>query len=169
MKFFFTLLIASLLCLPVAVAADENTPATTDESTTVDADTVVTTQEAAKEMTLAEYLVGVWDITPNKRILSGDITFTAEGAYEKNEEHSDGKVGDKGEYKLYPDQTPCGIDICLGKCGQSEWTTLFGIIRMLDDGRVEILTSPTSTRPTAFGEEPDPTHTMFLTRRTETK
>ena len=123
-----------------------------------------------QDVPIAEYLIGKWDIAPNKRVLSGDIIFWNDGSYIKNEKHIDGVgAGTKGDYKLYTDQKPCGIDLCLGKCDQegSEWTTLFGIVRKLKDGRVEILTSPDGSRPKKFGEKPDDEYTMILKRRAD--
>ena len=127
---------------------------------------------AAAVGTIGAYMVGEWIMAPGKNVLSGDIMFRDDGTYEKNEKHSDGAgVGIKGEYKLYTNEDPCGIDLCAGKCGRpgSEWTTLFGIVRILGDGRVEILTSRDSKRPTAFAEKPDERYTMVLTRKPAAK
>ena len=184
MKLLSVIMAIALLCLPVAACADEDQavdkPAVkVDGKPPVKAEVkaeVKTEAKAAaveidkvapeKEITIAEYLVGVWDMAPTKYIPSGDFTFNADGTYEKNERDAEGGgAGMKGEYKLYPDLKPCGIDICLDKCGVSEWTTMFGIVRILDDGRVEIQTSPDSNRPTAFSEEPDEMYTKLLTRR----
>lgn len=169
MKKLLIILGIALFCLPVAATADDDQPVDkagvkSDVKTSAKADVDKAAPE--KEVTLTEFLIGEWNMAPTKNVLSGDITFRADGTYEKNEKHSDGVgAGTKGEYILYPDQKPCGIDICLDKCGQSEWTTLFGIVRKLDDGRVEILTSPTSTRPAKFAKEPDAVYTMLLTRK----
>jgi len=164
MKKILIILGIALLCIPVVATADDDQPVdTAGVKGDVKADVKTAVDKAApeKEVTLAEFLIGEWDMAPTKNVLSGDITFKADGTYEKNEKHSDGVgAGTKGEYKLYPDQKPCGIDIC-----KSEWTTLFGIVRMLNDGRVEILTSPNSTRPAKFAKEPDAKYTMLLTRK----
>lgn len=152
----FTLVI--VLCFALAAGAADEKPADTADA-----------KKAApeKKMTLGEQLIGEWIIAPHDGILSGDITFKSDGTYEKNEKHKDGTgVGAKGQYILYPDQKPCGIDICLDKCGKpgSEWTTLFGIVRTLEDGQVEIRTSPSEKRPTEFAKEEDD-YTMILTRK----
>ncbi len=169
MKKVLIILGIALLCLPVVATADEAQPKDTAAvKGDAETDVKVAADEATpmKKVTLAEYLIGVWDMAPTKYIPSGDLTFKADGTYEKNEKDFKGVgAGAKGEYKLYPELEPCGIDICLSECGQSEWTTLFGIVRMLDDGRVEIQTSPNSTRPTEFAKEPGDSYTKLLTRR----
>jgi len=173
MKTVLLILGVALLCLPVAASVDEDQPvdkpavkSEVKAEATVDVEVAVDTTAPEKEVTIAEYLIGVWDMAPTKYIAKGDYVFRADGTYERNETDVKGQgAGTKGEYKLYPDQSPCGIDICLDKCGQSEWTTLFGIVQLLDDGRVKIQTSPSSTRPAEFDKEPDPRYTILLTRR----
>lgn len=176
MKKLLIILAVALLCLPVLAAADEDKPIDTSAvKGDVKADVKADVDKAApvKELTLTEYLIGEWDLTPTKYRVSGDLTFRADGTYERMEMDPEGGGGGvKGQYILYPDLKPCGIDLCAGKCGRegSEWTTMFGIVRMLDDGRVEIQTSPSKNRPAKFGEEPDERYTMFLTRQAaETK
>ena len=171
MKRVLIILGIALLCLPVTAAADDDQPVDTaavkgDVKADVRADIDKATPE--KELTLAEYLIGAWDMAPTKYRVSGDLTFRADGTHERNEmDPKGGGGGVKGEYKLYPDQKPCGIDLCVGKCGRegSEWTTMFGIVRKLDDGRVEIQPSPSKDRPTEFAKEPDEMYIFQLTRK----
>ena len=116
---------------------------------------------------IAQLIIGKWEIAPNKRAASGDITFDDKGNYEMNEIFHDGTgVGKKGEYKLNSDVSPVTIDICLGKCGQpgSEWTTYFGILRVLSNDKIEIYTSPTSKYPSDFPDDTKGEYTMILTR-----
>lgn len=113
-------------------------------------------------------ILGEWQLQPNKRATEGSIVFAAAGTYELFERHHDGAgVSTKGEYRLDEKSSPSRIDLCLDKCGKagSEWTTRFGIIRMLSDGKVEIRTSPDATYPQAFaGDPPSDEYTMILTR-----
>jgi hypothetical protein len=75
-------------------------------------------------------------------------------------------VGKKGEYKLNSNVSPITIDICLGECGNAgaEWTTCFGILRVLPNDTLEILTSPDSNYPTSFPDDTSGEYTMILTR-----
>ena len=124
-------------------------------------------QDATVKENIAQLIIGKWEIAPNKRAASGDITFDDKGNYEMNEIFHDGTgVGKKGEYKLNSDVSPITIDICLDKCGQpgSEWTTCFGILRALPDNKLEIYTSPTSKYPSDFPDDTKGEYTMILTR-----
>ena len=114
-----------------------------------------------------ELIAGTWEIAPNKRASKGSITFDQGGTYEMNEKLQDGAgVGTKGEYKLDTGVTPEKIDLCLDKCGKpgSEWTTRFGIMRVLPDEKVEIRTSPDGKYPTGFSNDTSEEYTMILTR-----
>lgn len=116
---------------------------------------------------ISQLIIGKWEIAPNKRAASGDITFYENGNYEINEKFHDGAgVGKKGEYKINSNVSPVTIDICLGKCGNAgaEWTTCFGILRILPDDKLEILTSPDSNYPTSFPDDTEGQYTMILTR-----
>lgn len=114
---------------------------------------------------IARIIIGKWTITPNKRITEGSITFNSNGTYEKNEKHPDGTgTGAKGEYRLYESITPMRIDLCLDKCPGSEWTTLFSIMRVLPDGKIEIHHSPDSKYPSDFSADISDGYTMILTR-----
>jgi len=168
MKKSIIIAVIACLCLIPLTAINQDKPAEKaappDTMKAAPADT--TKAVAEKEITIDEYLIGQWTMAPHPGVLTGDITFKDDGTYDKNEKHEDGVgAGVKGQYILYKDQKPCGIDLCLEKCGGpgSEWTTLFGIVRILEDGRLEIRTSPDSKRPTEFNKEPG-MYTMFLTR-----
>ena len=177
MKTVVLILGTMLLCLPAMASVDEDQPvdkpavkADVKVEAKTDAKAVATASvdevSPEKEVTIAEYLVGVWDMAPTKHVASGDYVFRADGTYERNETDVKGQgAGVKGEYKLYPDLKPCGIDMCLDKCGVSEWTTMFGIVRILDDGRIALQTSPDNNRPTAFVPQPTEINTILLTRR----
>ena len=134
------------------------------------------TEECKKEETAAvekseditKILIGEWNLTPNQRILEGSIVFTKEGAYEMKEKlHDETIVGNKGEYRLMTDMEPARIKLCLDKCDKpgSEWTTSFGIIRVLPDGKLEIFNSPDGKFPDAFPEDPAASeYSMVLTK-----
>lgn len=127
----------------------------------------VSPKEKAVPKGIADMLVGKWEIAPNGRSVSGSIVFSAAGTYEMEEKHTDGTgVGVKGEYKLDTSVSPARIDLCLDKCGQpgSEWTTRFGIIRVLAGGKMEIHTSPDGNYPSVFSDEPADEYTMILTK-----
>ena len=108
-----------------------------------------------------------WEIAPNKRASEGYIVFDVNGTYEMYEKfHDGGGVTKKGEYLLYTNATPVRIDICLEKCNNSgaEWTTLFGIIRVISDEKLEIHTSPDSNYPSGFSDDKSDMYTMILSR-----
>ena len=116
---------------------------------------------------LTSDIVGKWEIEPNKRTATGTIVFNDNGTYEINEKLTDGAgVGTKGEYKLYCESTPVRIDLCLDKCGKpgSEWTTRFGVVRLLDGGQMEIHTSPDGKYPSGFPDDTSDKYTMILTK-----
>ncbi len=124
-------------------------------------------QDATVKEDIAQLIIGKWEIALNKRAVSGTIVFDKNGKYDMNEKFHDGSgVGKKGEYKLNCNVSPVTIDICLGECGRpgSEWTTLFGIVRVLPDNKLEICTSPDSNYPTSFPEDKTSEYTMMLTR-----
>ena len=124
-------------------------------------------QDTPAKEDITQLILGKWEIAPNKRAASGDITFDKNGNYEMNEKFHDGTgVGKKGEYKLNSNVSPVTIDICLSKCGGtgSEWTTCFGILRVLPDDKLEIYTSPDSNYPTSFPDDTKGEYTMILTR-----
>lgn len=112
-------------------------------------------------------IVGKWEIEPNKRTATGTFVFHENGTYEINEKLTDGGgIGTKGQYRLYCESTPVRIDICLDKCGKpgSEWTTLFGIVRVLAGGQMEIHTSPDGKYPEGFPDDTSDKYTMILTK-----
>ncbi len=115
---------------------------------------------------VSSIIVGKWEIAPNKRTAKGAIVFNDNGTYEINEKLTDGGgVGTKGEYKLYCEMTPVRIDLCLDKCGKpgSKWTTLFGVVRILAGGQLEIHTSPDEKYPVGFSDNTSDKYTMILT------
>lgn len=116
---------------------------------------------------VADFIVGKWDLAPNKRASKGSITFDKNGTYKLQEKLYDGSgVSTKGEYKLMTNVAPVKIDLCLEKCGKpgSEWTTRFGIIRVLANDKLEICTSPDGKHPSRFSDDISAEHTMILTR-----
>lgn len=116
---------------------------------------------------ITQLIVGKWEMAANKRASEGSITFDKNGTFGMHEQLQDGSgVGTKGEYKLYNRLKPIRIDICLGKCGKpgSEWTTRFGIIRVLSNGKLEICTSPDGKYPSGFSDDTSDKYTMILTR-----
>ena len=116
---------------------------------------------------VTQLIVGKWEIAPNKRVSKGSITFDKNGSYAMHEQLQDGSgVGTKGEYKLNSNVIPVRIDLCLDKCGKpgSEWTTRFGIIRVLSNEKLEIHTSPDGKYPPDFSDETSNEYTMILTR-----
>jgi len=125
-------------------------------------DTVLN-ENSSKDIT--QLILGKWEIAPNKRASEGYIVFDVNGTYEMYEKfHDGGGVTKKGEYLLYSNVTPVRIDICLDKCNNSgaEWTTLFGIIRVISDEKLEIHTSPDSNYPSAFSDDKSDKYTMIL-------
>lgn len=128
---------------------------------------MVTGVPAVAQDDLGKAIQHEWKLEPNKRSTEGSIIFFSNGTYELSERHHDGvKVGVKGEYRLDGKFSPARIDLCLNKCGApgSEWTTRFGIIRILSENRVEIRTSPDASYPSAFSEDKSGEYTMILTR-----
>ncbi len=126
--------------------------------------------EDVTEISIVEIILGKWAIGPNKRSSKGSITFDKNGTYVMHEQLVDGTgVGTKGEYRLDSSVTPAKIDICADKCGMpgSEWTTRFGIIRILSDDKLEIQTSPDSNHPSGFSDDTSDKYKMMLTRWTE--
>ncbi|MCK4414169.1 MAG: OmpA family protein [Candidatus Eisenbacteria sp.] len=116
---------------------------------------------------VTQLIVGEWEIAPNKRASKGSITFDENGSYVMHEQLHDGTgVGTKGEYRLNSNVTPVRIDLCLDKCGKpgSEWTTRFGIMRVLANDKLEIHTSPDSKHPSNFSDDTSDEYTMMLTR-----
>ena len=116
---------------------------------------------------LSKLILGKWQIAENGRAKSGTITFQANGLYEMDEKLQDGSgVGTKGGYKLNPKITPYTIDLCVGQCGApgSEWTTRFGILKVVSNNKIEIRTSPDANYPTDFSTDPLDEYYMVLTR-----
>ncbi len=116
---------------------------------------------------LSQLIPGKWNLAPNKRATEGTIDFSAKGTYELYEKHHDGAgVTTKGEYRLNEKSSPVRIDLCVGRCGApgSEWTTRFGIIRVLPDGKLEIYTSKTEKHPSDFPKDPTGEYSMVLSR-----
>jgi hypothetical protein len=119
---------------------------------------------------IAQVIVGKWEMAPNKRASKGSITFEKNGNYEMHEQLQDGVgVGTKGQFILNSNVTPATLDLCLEECGRpgSEWTTRFGIIRFLSDGKLEIYTSPDDKHPSDFSDDTSGKSTMILTRAKE--
>jgi hypothetical protein len=115
---------------------------------------------------VAEKIIGEWEMAPYNGVVSGKITFLKNGTYESREKHKDGiGVGRKGQYKIDTSVTPVRIDLCLDKCGTpgSEWTTLFSILRFHSDNELEIRISPDSNHPKKFAKKGDDS-TMMLKR-----
>ncbi len=111
-------------------------------------------------------IIGKWTMLDENGSLKASLIFKNSRHYEMTEVHDDGfKVGRKGEYKLDAAAKPCAIDLCLEKCGAagSEWTTYFGIMRLLSKDKMEIRTSPSDTRPGGF-DSADKKYTMILSR-----
>ena len=116
---------------------------------------------------ITQLIVGKWEMAPNKRAAKGSITFDKNGSYVMHEQFHDGTgVGTKGEYILNSNVTPVTIDLCAGECGKegSEWTTRFGIIRVLPNEKLEICTSSDSKHPSDFSDDTSGEYTMILTR-----
>ena len=103
----------------------------------------------------------------NGRAKSGTIIFNSNGLYEMDEKLQDGdRVGTKGGYKLNQDASPYTIDLCVGQCGApgSEWTTRFGILRVISNDKIEIRTSPDGNYPVDFSVDPTDKYYMVLSR-----
>ncbi|MCK4694306.1 MAG: hypothetical protein KAT74_01015 [Candidatus Cloacimonetes bacterium] len=127
-------------------------------------DTVLN-ENTSKDLT--QLILGKWEIAPNKRASEGFIIFDLNGTYEMYEKFHDGAgVSKKGEYLLYSNVIPVKIDICLDKCNNagSEWTTLFGIIRVISNEKLEIHTSPDDKYPSGFSDDKSDEYTMILSR-----
>ncbi len=124
-------------------------------------------QDAEVKEGLAQFIIGKWEIAPSTCVESGDITFDEFGMYDLNEKYYDGSDGGtEGEYKLNCNVSPAKMCLCLGNCDQpgSEWTTRFGIIRILPDNKLEICTSPDGNYPPDFCDDKMDKYTMILTR-----
>ena len=124
-------------------------------------------QQAATVKDVAQIILGEWKIAENGRAKSGTIIFNSNGLYEMDEKLQDGdRVGTKGGYKLNLDISPYTIDLCVGQCGApgSEWTTRFGILRVISNDKIEIRTSPDGNYPTDFSVDPTDAYAMVLSR-----
>jgi len=116
---------------------------------------------------LRQFIVGKWDIAPNGRASQGSIIFHENNTYELQERHYDGvNVTTNGEYAINSTAKPFKIDLCLEKCGKpgSEWTTRFGIFKVLSDNAIEIRTSADKNYPKEFSDDKTEEYTMRLTR-----
>jgi len=122
-------------------------------------------QDAEVKEDISQLIIGKWEIATNKRALSGDITFTEKGKYDKNEKFHDGSgSGTKGGFELNCKTSPVTIKLCLSSCPGSEWTNSFGIIQILPENKLEICTSPDGNYPTKFPEDKTGKYIMILTR-----
>lgn len=124
---------------------------------------------AAKQVqkSKTDTIEGKWQLSPNKRVKSGTITFYGNHTYLLEENLQDGdKISRKGEYKINSKTSPARIDICLGKCGipGSEYTTGFGIFRFLPGGKLEIRSSPDGKYPSQFDNSKADEYTMIMMR-----
>ncbi len=122
-------------------------------------------QDADVKEDISQLIIGKWEIAPNKRAMSGDITFDEKGKYDMNEKFHDGaRVGTKGGFELNCKTSPVTIKLCPGSCPGSKWTNSFGIIRILPDNKLEICTSPNGNYPTKFPKDKTGMYTKILTR-----
>ncbi|MDP8267098.1 MAG: hypothetical protein P9L97_00085 [Candidatus Tenebribacter davisii] len=128
------------------------------------AGTIYAQDELVKE-DITKLIVGKWEIATNKRAVSGDITFDENGKYDMNEKFHDGSgSGTKGGFELNCKTSPVTIKLCPGSCPGSEWTNSFGIIQILEDGKLEIRTSPDGNYPTKFPEDKTGKYSLILTK-----
>jgi len=128
---------------------------------------VIDTVKKEVEPKTEKSVIGEWIITPTKYILKGTLVFNDDGNYARSETDNKNTGSTvKGEYQIDKTQKPFAIDLCLNKCGGpgSEWTTMFGIMRFLDDGRLEIQFSSSDKRPTGFSDKTEGS-TYLLTRK----
>ena len=130
-------------------------------------DTQSSSQQEDTVKDVSKIILGEWRIAENGRAKSGTISFQSNGLYEMDEKLQDGSaVGTKGGYKLNQDTSPYTIDLCVGQCGVpgSEWTSRFGILRIISNDMVEIRTSPDANYPTDFSVDPTDEYCMMLNR-----
>lgn len=116
---------------------------------------------------VSQIILGKWQIAENGRAKTGTISFEANGLYEMDEKLQDGSgVGTKGGYKLNSKTNPYTIDLCVGQCGApgSEWTTRFGILKVVSNDKIGIRTSPDANYPTDFSTDPLGEYYMVLNR-----
>jgi len=96
-------------------------------------------------------LVGTWVMTANGDGLNGgEITFTSKGKYQFEKKYSDGTgATESGCFRLDTRDEPAKLILCLGDCGGvgSEWTTCYCLVRLTDDGELELFISPDSNFP----------------------
>jgi len=124
-------------------------------------------QQAESVKDVSKIILGEWKIAENGRAKSGTIIFNSNGLYEMDEKLQDGdRVGTKGGYKLNQDASPYTIDLCVGQCGApgSEWTTRFGILRVISNDKIEIRTSPDGNYPADFSVDFTDEYYMALSR-----
>ena len=130
-------------------------------------DTQSSSQQEDTVKDISKIILGEWRIAENGRAKSGMISFQSNGLYEMDEKLQDGSaVGTKGGYKLNQDTSPYTIDLCVGQCEApgSEWTSRFGILRIISNDKVEIRTSPDANYPTDFSVDPTDEYCMMLNR-----
>jgi len=130
-------------------------------------DTQSSSQQEDTVKDVSKIILGEWRIAENGRAKSGTISFQSNGLYEMDEKLQDGSaVGTKGGYKLNQDTSPYTIDLCVGQCEApgSEWTSRFGILRIISNDKVEIRTSPDANYPTDFSVDPTDEYCMMLNR-----
>ena len=152
---------------PVATNDTEEGRAKNRRVELVKVDTQSSAQQAKSVKDVVQIILGEWQIAENGRAKSGTISFKPNGLYEMDEKLQDGdRVGTKGGYKLNLDASPYTIDLCAGQCGVpgSEWTTRFGILRIISNDKIEIRTSPDGNYPTDFSIDPTDEYYLVLTR-----
>ena len=123
----------------------------------------------AADGSVEQSIIGHWLITPNEARIKGTLIFNDNGTYVRIEtDNKNTGYSVKGQYKINEKQNPCAIDLCLNKCSDpgSEWTTMFGILRFLDNGQVEVQFSSSGKRPNAFSQKPN-LSTYLLTRKAD--
>lgn len=152
---------------PVETNATEEGRAKNRRVELVKASDVNASAQKATLKDIRQFILGKWDLAPNKRASQGSVIFNANNTYELQERHHDGvNVTIKGEYIIKETSKPFKIDLCLEKCGKpgSEWTTRFGIFKVLSDKTMEIRTSPDKNYPGEFSDDKEEQYTMILRR-----
>ena len=101
--------------------------------------------------------MGTWVLeSTGDQLTGGILNFQDGGTYAFQKVFTDGTKAElKGGYLLDSNSAPARLRLCLGDCSTegSEWTSEFCIVRLADDGKLEIYMSSTGDYPGKFPKD----------------
>ncbi len=102
-------------------------------------------------------IMGTWILeSTGDQLTGGILNFQAGDTYAFQKIFTDGTKAElKGGYLLDAGASPARLRLCLGDCSTagSEWTSEFCILRLTDDGRLEIYMSSSGEYPAKFPKD----------------